>query len=107
MADTQISNPIAKGVAAVGVATGAQVAEIGNTATSTINALFTLSPANIASWLAALFVFCQLCDWWWKKVWRPMFERNGWIKAKPRKVYTAREWADRIAAQDSDQAPLG
>jgi hypothetical protein len=96
MADTQISNPIAKAVASVGAATGAQVVESVQSATSIFSDLFVLNWANIASALAALYVLSQLCEWWWRKFWRPIFERKGWVKPRPR----------RYRYEDSDNTPL-
>ena len=26
-----------------------------------------------------------LTEWWWKKVWRPLFTKRGWIKTTPRR----------------------
>ena len=76
----------AKGAAAIGAAGGAQVIEagtkVGDELASQFADLFVLTPANIASWLAAIFVFCQLCEWWWKRMWRPLIEHVGWLKPK-------------------------
>lgn len=82
MAD-EPSVAIAKGAAAIGAATGAQVFDKAHQ--DIYSNLFVLTPGNIASWLAALFVFCQLCEWWWRLFWRPLFERLGWIQPKPAK----------------------
>ena len=41
-------------------------------------------------------------EWFWKKLWRPLLERRGWIKAKKRRVFTAREIAEMMGAQDTD-----
>ncbi|UBB15406.1 hypothetical protein [Comamonas odontotermitis] len=44
---------------------------------------------GITSWekaaAAAAFLYSALliCEWFWKKVWRPVFERAGWIKPRP------------------------
>ena len=79
---------VAKGTTAVGLATGAQVVEGARQAADVVNNLFVLSPANIASWLAAIFVFCQLWEWWWTRMWRPLFEKMGWLQPKPKRRKT-------------------
>lgn len=89
---------IAKGAAAITVAGGAQVIDGAQQVSSVFANLFVLTPANIASWLAALFIFCQLCEWWWRLFWRPLLERLEWLKPKPPK----RRWRD----PDSGPAPL-
>ena len=44
---------------------------------------------GITSWekaaAAAAFLYSALliCEWFWKKFWRPVLERAGWIKPKP------------------------
>jgi hypothetical protein len=49
----------------------------------------------------------MLAEWWWKKMWRPLLEHWGWIKPRIRTTYTAREWAEKLAEQDSQRARLG
>ncbi len=101
-----ISSPVVKVTASIASATGAQILDAGNQAATPFADLFVLSWPNIAAMLAALYTACMLVEFCWRKFWRPMLEDFGWIKPKPRMVYTAREWAEKIAAQDSDQAPL-
>ena len=81
----QPSVAVAKGAAAIGAAASAQAIDGAHQVGSVFANLFVLTPGNIASWLAALFVFCQLCEWWWRLFWRPLLERLEWIKPKPAK----------------------
>lgn len=92
----QPTSAIAKGAAAIGAAAGAQVIDGANQASSAYANLFVLTPGNIASWLAALFVFCQLCEWWWRLFWRPLLERMGWLAPRPAKR----------RGRDSDSGPM-
>lgn len=48
--------------------------------------------SNIASFVAVLYTVLLLCEWWWKKLWRPMAERWGWIKERKRYILTAEEY---------------
>ena len=32
--------------------------------------------------LGVLYSLCLLTEWWWKKVWKPLLVRYGWIKAR-------------------------
>lgn len=98
---TTISAPVVKAGAAIASATGAQVVESASRATAD---LFVLNWPNIASAAAAIYTLALLVEFCWKKFWRPFFERMGWIE--PRRTYTAREWAERMAGQDSERAPL-
>lgn len=34
----------------------------------------------IAATFAAIYSLCLLTEWWWKKFWRPLFVRFGWVK---------------------------
>lgn len=106
MDSKDISMPLAKASAAIASATGAQALDGAARTGSFIADLLVPTWPNIASALAALFSLCLLSEWFWKKVWRPLFERLGWIKPKPHLVLTAREWAERIAQEESDRAPL-
>lgn len=41
--------------------------------------------ADFASFLAAGYTMLLIFEWFWKKFWRPIFERHGWIKPKKAK----------------------
>ena len=56
---------------------------------------------NAAAFTATLVSLCVLCDWFWKRFWRPLFERRGWIKPRKRRVLTPSEWAE--LAEKADQ----
>lgn len=101
-----VSAPIAKGVVTVATAAGAKIMEASDTAGSVFADLFVLTWPNIAAAAAALFSLSMLCEWWWKKFWRPVLERFGWLKArKPRKL-SAHEIAEILADRDTDRSPL-
>lgn len=36
--------------------------------------------ACLASLLAALYSLCVLCEWWWKRFWKPLLKQRGWIR---------------------------
>lgn len=40
---------------------------------------------KIATTLAIFYSFLLLCEWFWKKLWRPLFESKGCIKRKARR----------------------
>lgn len=42
--------------------------------------------SDIAAMLAALYTFCLLTEWGWKRVWKPLAQRMGWIKG-PRREF--------------------
>lgn len=101
-----ISSPVVKSVASIGVAVGAQVVDNGPQAASAFADLLVLTWPNLAAFAAFLYTLSLLIEFCWKKFWRPFLERWGFVKPKPRKVYTAREWAERVAAEDSNNTPL-
>jgi len=39
---------------------------------------------EVASMLAALYTACLIIEWLWKRVLKPLAQRRGWIKGKPR-----------------------
>lgn len=96
MASTDVQMPIAKAATAIGTATVAKAEEIKNATdhASMVAELFTLTWSNIAAALAAAYTLSMLFEFWWKKFWRPLFERKGWIKPKQRLVLTESELRD-------------
>ena len=64
--------------------------------------LLQLTWQNFSAFAATLVSVCVLCDWWWKRFWRPLFESRGWIKPKPRRKLTPSQLADLID-QSNDQ----
>jgi hypothetical protein len=67
MTDDTIKHPLAKGLS-----------------TGAIFLVDGMSWSDIAAMLAALYTFCLLTEWAWKRVWKPLAQRLGWIKGKPR-----------------------
>ena len=49
-----------------------------------------------ASALAAIYTFALLCEWFWKRVWRPLFARFGWFGLEP---------AEQRRIADKDEQP--
>ena len=105
MEDKVITNPAVKAGASIASAAGAQFIEAGARGTSVVADLFVVTWANIASALAVVLTLSYLCDFWWKRFWRPLFESRGWIQPKVRRKLTASELADLLAG-DTDPAPL-
>jgi len=101
-----ISAPVAKGVATVATAASAKIMEAGDAAGSMFADLFVMTWPNIAAAAAALFSLSMLCEWWWKKFWRPVLERLKWIKPKKPRRLTAIEIAELIGDRDTDPSPL-
>lgn len=114
MERTDIAMPVAKASSGIAVAAAAKadVADqlvmhaTADASWSTWQMVNAIPWGTIASIVAALYTMLLIGEWFWKKLWRPLFERRGWIKPKKRRVYTAREISDMLAVQDTDQAPL-
>jgi len=95
MEKTDVTLPVAKAGVSIGTAAVAKAEDIrAATESSFVNAdFFTLSWSNVAAALAASYTLSMLLEFWWKKFWRPLAERRGWIKEKPRLVLTEAEIA--------------
>ena len=65
------------------------------------NAIISIPWASIASMLAAIYTGVLLCEWMWKKAFRPLFVEFGWLKPTPRRVFTAQE-IELLEAGDTD-----
>lgn len=109
MDKTEVQMPVAKLSASIGTVTVAKAEELKTVAELGIMSLdlFTLTWSNIASALAAIFTLSMLAEFWWKKFWRPLALRKGWMKEPPlqltpeerRKVLRERRLAE-LEAQD-------
>ena len=55
-----------------------------------------LSWSEIAALLAACYTSLLILDWFWVRLWRPMFESRGWLTKKRMRVVYA----------ETDRAPL-
>ena len=104
--DVQISMPVAKASASIATAAGAKILEASPHAGSMFAELFTITWPNLAAFAAFLYTASMLIEFCWKKFWRPMLEAWGYMQPKPRRVYTAREWAEKLAEDDSASVPL-
>ena len=74
-----IQAPLAKASAALAAGVGAGAMSVG----AQVQAFL---PTDLAGWMglaasAAAFVysFTLLTEWWWKKVWKPLLRRVGWL----------------------------
>lgn len=77
--------PVAKAAVALGSATAVNADRIFDAASGAAYAaspLLQLTWPNLAAAAATLFSLCMLFDWWWKRLWRPLLERLGWLKPK-------------------------
>lgn len=90
---TAITAPVLKASTALASATGAQALEAAAGGSRMFADLLQLTWPNIAAFMAALYSASLVIDFCWRKWWRPLAERLGWIKPKPRKVLTESEWA--------------
>jgi hypothetical protein len=36
--------------------------------------------AEASYFVATVLSACYLAEWWWKRMWRPLFVRLGWLK---------------------------
>lgn len=52
----------------------------------------------VASFLAGLYSFLLVSEWFWKRLWRPLFIRLGWFGMR-RRVMTLAE----AAAEEADE----
>lgn len=43
-----------------------------------------MSPTQLAASFAAFLNFLLIIDWFWKRFWRPLAIRRGWIKLRKR-----------------------
>ncbi|MGE8493635.1 hypothetical protein ACQYWY_21945 [Comamonas sediminis] len=111
MQSTDISMPIAKATSAVTLATAAQADVADKIAqAATVNSSFetwfwvnSIPWGTIASIVAALYTVLLICEWFWKKLWRPAFERWGWVKPRlgPR-IITLDEYRQMSETQRAD-----
>lgn len=116
MNNTDISMPVAKAVSAVTVAAAAKADVAGTVADQVAMAaavggdyvlmfwVTSIPWGTIAGISAALLNLLFISEWFWKKLWRPLFERRGWIKRRTRYVLTEAEWKDYEKQEEKDQA---
>lgn len=110
MNNTDISMPIAKASSAIAAAVAAKSDVAEKVVTSVIPSssdpaliiVLALPWGTIAQMTAALYTMLLASEWFWKKLWRPLCERRGWIKPMRRRVITVEEYE----AGSTDRAPL-
>lgn len=100
MNNSDISMPIAKASSAIAAATAAKspvVEQITATAAHSasdpvVAGILALPWSTIAQIGAAMYSGLLITEWFWKKFWRPFFERRGWIKPKRLRIITVEEY---------------
>jgi len=40
--------------------------------------------AQISAVFASVYTLLLITDWWWKRFWKPLLLKLGWVKGKPR-----------------------
>lgn len=96
----EISMPMLKASSAVAAAATAKadiadqvvMAAAANAEPGTWSMLNSVPWGNVASAVAAAYTFLLISEWFWKKVWRPLAERRGWIKPKRPRLMTVDEY---------------
>lgn len=110
MNHNDISMPFAKASSAIAAAVAAKAEVVEQLATSatahsshqTWSAVNAIPWGTIASIAAAVYSLLLITEWFWKKLWRPFFERRGWLPRTRRRVITVEEYE----AGNTDRAPL-
>lgn len=105
-----ISMPIAKASSAIAaaVATKSDVAEqvvavmVPPSSDPALILVLALPWATIAQMAAALYTMLLMGEWFWKKLWRPLAERRGWVKPQRHRIITVEQYE----AGDTDPAAL-
>ena len=108
---SDISMPVTKAASAITAAAAAKAdvveeiarAAVHNSTDATWYAVMSIPWGTIASFVAALYTLLLISEWFWKKLWRPIFESRGWIKHRPRYVLTKHEWEERQIEAEKDQ----
>ena len=111
MNSTEISMPITKAASAITVAAAAQ-ADVADKAAQELT-----KNATFETWMAVnsipfffndtatteIYTSLLSTEWFWKKLWRPAFERWGWIKPRlgPR-IITLDEYRQMTETQRAD-----
>ena len=108
--NTEIHMPIAKASSAIAaaLATKSDVAEkvvavvLPPSNDPALILVLALPWATIAQMAAAFYTLLLVSEWFWKKLWRPLCERRGWLKPLRRRVITVEEYE----AGNTNPAPL-
>ena len=110
MHSTDISMPIAKATSAITVAAAAQadVADLAArelTKNSTIETWIWVNSipwGTVASIVAVVYTSLLICECFWKKLWRPAFDRWGWIKPRKKLVVLFEDYQKMSETQRAD-----
>lgn len=100
MNNNDISMPVIKASSAIGATMAAKADLAGSVASSVaasaghdvwqrVNALPWDTMAQIG---AAMYSLLLISEWFWKKLWCPVFERRGWIKPKRHRIISVEEY---------------
>lgn len=106
----EISMPVAKAASAIAVTATAQ--------TDAPNALAHAASAGanwdtwvwvnsiqwdtVAQVVAVVYTSLLIFEWFWKKLWRPLLERKGYLQPKRRHIITLREYEQMTESQRAD-----
>lgn len=55
----------------------------------------------LAGFLAAFYSLLLVSEWFWKRLWRPLFESFGWLKPVKRPLMTLEEFQRLQEAKDA------
>ncbi len=102
MQNAEISMPVAKAASAITAAAAAQTDVAEQVARSaTANSSFetwmyvnSIPWGTVASIVAVVYTCLLIAEWFWKKLWRPLLERKGWIKPRRPRIITLREYEE-------------
>lgn len=107
----EIHLPIVKATSAVGVTVAAH-ADMAGKAVEEISRgaayetwvfINSLPWNNISYMVAAAYTLVLMSEWFWKKLWRPLLERKGWIKPKPKlTLFSVDEYRQMSETQRAD-----
>lgn len=90
--NNDVSIPVTKAVTAIGAAVIAK-ADVADQAARELTRGATYETwlfinsipwGTVSAIAAAFYTSLLIVEWFWKKFWRPLFERRGWLKPKPR-----------------------
>lgn len=80
--NSEITAPVAKAATALTAGASTSVVSMSQAAQSFLPTDLGGWMALTASTLAVLYSIHLLGEWYWKKFWRPLFERRGWLAPK-------------------------
>jgi hypothetical protein len=113
--NNEIHMPIAKASSAIAAAVAAksdvadsvvQTVTIATGANQTMVVINSIPWGNIASMAAVFYTLLLITEWFWKKFWRPLFVRQGWMKPQRHRIITIEEFEQFEQDANADAANL-